>query len=83
MSKAFNPSTQEAEAGGSPWIHGQPGRQSEFQNSQGYTEKPCFRGGGGNTHTQQARNDGMHLWPSAGSQNPEDQRGWLIAGLGW
>jgi hypothetical protein len=33
---AFNPSTWEAEAGGSlSW------RQSEFQDSQGYTEKPC------------------------------------------
>jgi hypothetical protein len=32
---AFNPSTQEAETG-------QPGLQSEFQDSQGYTEKPCL-----------------------------------------
>ena len=32
---AFNPSTQEAEAG-------QPGLQSEFQDSQSYTEKPCL-----------------------------------------
>jgi hypothetical protein len=31
----FNPSTWEAEAG-------QPGLQSEFQDSQGYTEKPCL-----------------------------------------
>jgi hypothetical protein len=23
------------------WVWGQPGLQSEFQNSQGYTEKPC------------------------------------------
>ena len=36
----FNPSTQETEAGGS--LHsGQPGLQSELQNNQGYTEKPC------------------------------------------
>jgi hypothetical protein len=33
----FNPSTQEAEAG-----RGQPGLQSEFQDSQGYTKKPCL-----------------------------------------
>jgi hypothetical protein len=33
---AFNPSTREAE------FAGQPGLQSEFQDSQGYTEKPCF-----------------------------------------
>jgi hypothetical protein len=33
------------------WVWGQPGLQSEFQDSQGYTEKPCLeklkeRGGG-------------------------------------
>jgi hypothetical protein len=35
VAHAFNPSTWEAEAGG-------PGLQSEFQDSQGYTEKPCL-----------------------------------------
>jgi hypothetical protein len=24
------------------WVQGQPGLQSEFQHSQGYTEKPCL-----------------------------------------
>jgi hypothetical protein len=24
------------------WVQGQPGLQSEFQDSQGYTEKPCL-----------------------------------------
>jgi hypothetical protein len=24
------------------WLRGQPGLQSEFQDSQGYTEKPCL-----------------------------------------
>jgi hypothetical protein len=24
------------------WIQGQPGLQDEFQDSQGYTEKPCL-----------------------------------------
>jgi hypothetical protein len=38
---AFNPSTWEAEAGDF-WVQGQPGLQSEFQDSQGYTEKLCF-----------------------------------------
>jgi hypothetical protein len=41
------------------WVRGQPGLQSEFQDSQGYTEKPCLekkkRGGGAGadrmTHT--------------------------------
>jgi hypothetical protein len=37
----FNPSTFEAEAGG--FLIGQPGLQSEFQDSQGYTEKPCLK----------------------------------------
>jgi hypothetical protein len=35
----FDPSTWEAKAG-------QPGLQSEFQDSQGYTEKPCLLGQG-------------------------------------
>jgi hypothetical protein len=39
---AFNPSTQEAEAGG--FLSSRPaGLQSEFQDSQGYTEKPCLK----------------------------------------
>jgi hypothetical protein len=25
------------------WVRGQPGLQSEFQDSQGYTEKPCHK----------------------------------------
>jgi hypothetical protein len=37
VAHAFNPSTWEAEAGGF-----QPVLQSEFQDSQGYTEKPCL-----------------------------------------
>jgi hypothetical protein len=37
----FNPSTWEAEAGDF-WVRGQPRLQSEFQDSQGYTEKPCL-----------------------------------------
>ena len=31
---AFNPSTWEAEAGGSLWVQGQPSLQSVFQNKQ-------------------------------------------------
>jgi hypothetical protein len=38
----FSPITWEAEAGRSLWVQSQPGLQSEFQNSQGYTEKPCL-----------------------------------------
>jgi hypothetical protein len=25
------------------WVRGQPGLRSEFQDSQGYTEKPCLK----------------------------------------
>ena len=39
---AFNARTQEAEAGDF-WVQGQPGLQSELQDSQGYTEKPCLK----------------------------------------
>ena len=41
MAHAFNPSTPEAEAGGF-LSRGQPGLQSEFQDSQDYTKKPCL-----------------------------------------
>ena len=44
VAHAFNPSTQEAEAGGSPWVQVQSGLQSKFQDSQSsYTEKPCLK----------------------------------------
>lgn len=29
-------------AGGSLWVQGQPGLQSQFQDSQGNKEKPCL-----------------------------------------
>ena len=41
---AFNPSTQEAEAGGTLLVKGQPGLQRVFQNRlQSYTEKLCLK----------------------------------------
>ena len=40
---SFNPSTLEAEAGGSLWVQGQPGLQNEFQNSQGYIAKTWLK----------------------------------------
>ena len=42
MAHTFNSSTWEAEAGGFLSSRGQPGLQSEFRDSQGYTEKPCL-----------------------------------------
>jgi hypothetical protein len=41
VAHAFDPSTWEAEAG-ELLSSGQPGLQSEFHHSQGYTEKPCL-----------------------------------------
>jgi hypothetical protein len=38
----FNPSIEEAEAG-IFGVQDQPGQQSEFQESQGYTEKSCLK----------------------------------------
>jgi hypothetical protein len=38
----YNPSTWEAEASGFLNLS-QPGLQSEFQDNQGYTEKPCLK----------------------------------------
>ena len=38
----FNPSPWEAEAGRALWVQGQPVKFCEFQDSQGYTEKPCL-----------------------------------------
>ena len=35
----FSPSTWEVETGGFLWVQGQPILKSEFQDSQGYTEK--------------------------------------------
>jgi hypothetical protein len=39
---SFNPGTQEAEEGGSLGSR-LPGPQNEFQDSQGYAEKPCLK----------------------------------------
>jgi hypothetical protein len=44
VAHTFNPSTQETEAGRflDFWFRGQSSLQSEFQDSQSYTEKPCL-----------------------------------------
>ena len=41
VAHAFNPSTGRQRQADF-WVRGQPGLQSEFQDSQGYTEKPCL-----------------------------------------
>jgi hypothetical protein len=45
------------------WVRGQPGLQSEFQDSQGYTEKPCLekqkkKGGG----KEMCRQNPLVIW---------------------
>ncbi|KAL6084455.1 hypothetical protein STEG23_011241, partial [Scotinomys teguina] len=44
VAHAFSPSTREAEGqlDLQVGVQGQPGLQSEFQDSQGYTGKPCL-----------------------------------------
>jgi hypothetical protein len=43
VTHTFNPKAQEAEAGRSIWVQGQPGLQSDFGDGQGYTEKLSLR----------------------------------------
>lgn len=40
VAQTFNPSIQGAEVGRQIWIWAQPGIETEFQDNQGYTEKP-------------------------------------------
>jgi hypothetical protein len=42
VAPAFNPSTWERQRQEDLRVPGQPGLQSEFQDSQGYTEKTCL-----------------------------------------
>ncbi|XP_021092623.1 Bardet-Biedl syndrome 4 protein isoform X2 [Heterocephalus glaber] len=43
LAQACNPSTQEAEAEGSPLVPGQPGLSSEFRASLQYKSRPCLK----------------------------------------
>ena len=42
VARALIPSTWEAEAGGSLWVHSHPGLNNEFQDSQRYIMRPCL-----------------------------------------
>jgi hypothetical protein len=42
VAPAYNSSIGEAEADRSLWVQGQPYLPREFQDSQGYIERPCF-----------------------------------------
>jgi hypothetical protein len=67
------------------WVRGQPGLQSEFQDSQGYTEKPCLKKqnktkqnktkqnsifSGAREMAQQLRTDCLSRGPEFNSQQP-------------
>jgi hypothetical protein len=45
------------------WVRGQPGLQSEFQDSQGYTEKSCLEKNKSKTTTKNP-NQGLVRWLS-------------------
>jgi hypothetical protein len=48
------------------WVQGQPGLQSELQDSQSYTEKPCLGGRGGQKQNKKTNNNKVTLaqnWP--------------------
>jgi hypothetical protein len=63
------------------WVQGQPGLQSEFQDSQGYTEKPCLK-----KPTNQTNKSGLlPLYPNNLSfPLPLGYRGgWTFIKVGW
>ena len=68
VAHAFNPSTWEAEAGG--FLCSRPAWSTEFQDSQGYAEKPCLekpkkkkkcRGAG--TSAPELAGSYLEVWP--------------------
>jgi hypothetical protein len=62
VAHAFNPSTWEAEAGG--FLSSRPAcLQSEFQDSQGYTEKPCLEKPKKKKKKKKKINSPVSLWP--------------------
>jgi hypothetical protein len=49
--------TLEGQRQADPWVWGQPGLHSEFQDSQGYTEKPCLKNKQMNQQTKTQTNN--------------------------
>jgi hypothetical protein len=57
------------------WVQGQPSLQSEFQDSQGYTEKPCLKKQNKTKQTNKQNHRGireMVQWLRAMADLPED-----------
>jgi hypothetical protein len=55
------------------WVRGQPGLQSEFQDSQGYTEKPCLEK---QNKTNKQTNKQKEFWEQM-------MEAWLLKFRGW
>ena len=72
--QAFNPITQEAEAGRSLWGQGQPGPQGKFSDNQGYTEKPCLKKQNKQTNKNSDLDGELLLWKLTleKQDNPEE-----------
>ena len=61
------------------WVQGQPGLQSEFQDSQDYTEKPCIENKQTNKQTKQTKTNiskKNQQQPSLVLQMDKTQRAW-------
>jgi hypothetical protein len=58
VTHSFNPSTQEAGAGRSLWVLGQPGLQSEFQDSPVLLRELCLK----NQNKQANQQNILLLW---------------------
>jgi hypothetical protein len=76
VTQAFNPSKQEAEAGGSLWIWSQSDLQGKFQDSQSYTEKAVSK----QNKKCLAWLSDSHLWPQH-SEAEEENLSKLEGGL--
>ena len=60
----FNPNAQEAEAGRTLWVWGQPSLHSKFQHSQDYIEKPSLE----KPKTQNNKNGRKEKWKKKNNQ---------------
>ena len=85
MAHAFNPSTWETEAG--RFLSSRPpGLQSEFQDSQGYTEKTCLKKTKQNKQTNKEKDPCLSVFleldPTASASSLEGLRT-SVPGLAW
>ena len=63
------------------WVRGQPGLQSEFQDSQGYTEKPCLEKTKNSvlyTNQWSICQTGKHTFKCTGSYKLDPRNDWHV-----